>query len=135
MLCRAVATTMAGRFRIPAIPLMAHLSQAREATAELIGLEAEVVALFDQMRARILRYALSFGLSIQDAEEILQEAFLALYQHRAAGKSVDAVSAWLFRVTHNLSLKRRQATARVERNPVTPDMEQELVQVADPHPN
>jgi len=114
---------------------MAHVSQAREASAEFIGLEAEVVALFDQMRGRILRYGLSFGLPIQDAEEILQEAFLALYQHRAAGKAVDAVCAWLFRVTHNLALKRRHAIARADGNPVTPDVEREMVQVADPRPN
>ena len=102
---------MAGRFRVPAIPFMAPFSQAGEASAEFIELEAEIVALFDQMRGPILRYALSFGLSIQDAEEILQEAFLALYQQRAAGKVVDAVCAWLFRVTHNLALKRRHAIA------------------------
>ncbi len=135
MLCRALATTMAGRFRVPAIPFMAPFSQAGEASAEFIELEAEVVALFDQMRGRILRYALSFGLSVQDAEEILQEAFLALYQHRAAGKAADAVCAWLFRVTHNLALKRRHAIARADENPVTRDMERAMVQAADPGPN
>src|SRR4051812_49429823 len=135
MLCRALPTTMAGRFRIPAIPFMAPFSQAGEASAEFIELEAEVVALFDQMRGRILRYALSFGLSIQDAEEILQETFLALYQHRAAGKAVASACAWLFRVTHNLALKRRHAIARADENPVACDIERAMVQAADPDPN
>ena len=48
------------------------------ATAERTGpsaLEEEVVQLFDQLRAPVLRYLLSLGLAVQDGEEIAQEVF------------------------------------------------------------
>ena len=48
-------------------------------------LEEEVVALFDQMQDRLLRYLLSIGLSVPDGEEIVQEVFLALFQHLQKG--------------------------------------------------
>jgi RNA polymerase sigma-70 factor, ECF subfamily len=71
------------------------------------ALEEEVVALFDQFRDRLLRYVLSFGLTIPDGEEVIQEVFLALFQHLQRGKSRDNLRGWLFRVAHNLALKGR----------------------------
>jgi RNA polymerase sigma-70 factor (ECF subfamily) len=76
------------------------------ASAVSANLEAEVVDLFDQLRDPLLRYLLSIGLPIQDGEEIVQEAFLALFQHLRRGKSRSNLRGWLFRVAHNLALKR-----------------------------
>jgi RNA polymerase sigma-70 factor (ECF subfamily) len=73
-------------------------------------LEQEVVGFFDQLRDRLLRYLLGFGIPVEDAEEIVQEAFLALFQHLVRGKSRSHLRGWLFRVVHNLALKRRQQT-------------------------
>jgi RNA polymerase sigma-70 factor (ECF subfamily) len=87
------------------------------------------------MRGRILRYALSFRLPVPDAEEIVQEVFLALYRHLSGRRSRDGLRGWLFRVTHNLSLKRRQAISRSAVDPITPNTAHEPVQIADPHPN
>jgi RNA polymerase sigma-70 factor (ECF subfamily) len=70
-------------------------------------LEAEVVALFDELRDPLLRYLASFGLAIADGEEVLQEVFLSLFQHLSHGKSKDNLRGWLFRVAHNLALKHR----------------------------
>ena len=75
-------------------------------------LEEEVVNLFDQFRDRLLRYALSFGLSIQDGEEIVQEVFLSLFQHLQRGKPRQNLQGWLFRVTHNLALRQRGQSRR-----------------------
>jgi len=75
-------------------------------------LEEEVVDLFDQFRDRLLRYALSFGLSIEDGEEIVQEVFMALFQHLQRGKPRQNLSGWVFRVTHNLALKQREQSRR-----------------------
>ena len=75
-------------------------------------LEQEVVDLFDRLRAPLLRYAFGFGLPVQDAEEIVQEVFLALFQHLQRGKSRENLRGWVFRVTHNLTLKRRAANSR-----------------------
>jgi RNA polymerase sigma-70 factor, ECF subfamily len=76
-------------------------------------LENEIIGLFDEFRARLLRYALSFGLSVHDGEEIIQDVFLSLYRHLQLGRSRKNLRGWLFRVVHNLSLKRRCAVHRV----------------------
>lgn len=73
------------------------------------ALQADVLSLFDELRDRLLRYSLSFGLSVHDGEDVLQEVFLALFRHLQAGKSRENLPGWAYRTTHNLSLKRRAA--------------------------
>lgn len=75
-------------------------------------LEEEVVALFDQFRDPLLRYLSSLGLAFEDGEEVTQEVFLALFQHLHRGKARDNLRGWLFRVAHNLALKRRYRKLR-----------------------
>jgi RNA polymerase sigma-70 factor (ECF subfamily) len=75
-------------------------------------LEDEVIALFDQFRDPLLRYLSSLGHALPDGEEVIQEVFLALFQHLHRGKSRDNLRGWLFRVAHNLALKRRYRTRR-----------------------
>ncbi len=67
--------------------------------------EVEIIDLFGEMRSPLLRYLLTFGITAQDGEEIIQEAFLALFQHLVRGKSRANLPGWLFRVCHNLALK------------------------------
>ena len=77
--------------------------------ARVSAVEIEVIQLFDQFRNRLLHYLLGFSLSIADAEDILQETFLALFQHLRRGKSREHIGGWLFRVAHNLALKHRRS--------------------------
>jgi len=79
---------------------------------KLSPLEEEVVSLFDQMRDRLLRYLYSIGLPTPDGEEIVQEVFLALFQHLQRGKPRHNLRAWVFQVAHNLALKRRNMEQR-----------------------
>jgi RNA polymerase sigma-70 factor, ECF subfamily len=84
-------------------------------------LEQEVVELFDEFRLPLLRYLSSFGLPLADSEEVLQEVFLSLFQHLQRGKSRENLQGWLFRVAHNLGLKRRYRAGRdLERGTATP---------------
>ena len=71
------------------------------------ALEEEIVALFDLLREPLLRYLASLGLPIPDGEEIVQEVFLALFQHLRRGGGRANLRGWAFRVAHNLGLKRR----------------------------
>lgn len=84
------------------------------ADASPSALEREVVDHFDQMRERLLRYLLGFGLTPHDCEEIVQETFLALFQHLQRGRSRRNLRGWLFRVSHNLALRKRQRTRATE---------------------
>ena len=75
---------------------------------EAVSLESEVTAMFDAYRNPLLRFALSLGLAAADGEEVIQEVFLALFQHLRAGKPRDNLRGWLFQVCHNRALKLRQ---------------------------
>ncbi|SEB78625.1 RNA polymerase sigma-70 factor, ECF subfamily [Terriglobus roseus] len=96
------------------------------------ALQAEVLALFDDLRDRLLRYSLSFGIARHDAEDVLQECFLALFRHLQAGRSRENLSGWAFRTTHNLSLKRR-ASVHAEYRAAVPE-ETAQIQVCDDGP-
>ena len=75
-------------------------------------IEREVIELFDQFRDPLLRYALSFGISVHDAEEVIQEVFLSLFRHLQLRRSRKNLRGWLFRVAHNLALKQLYANQR-----------------------
>src|SRR5690349_6174771 len=85
----------------------------REQAAGRSSLENEVSALFDDLRAPLLRYLLSFGLSPQDGEEVIQEVFLSLFLHLRDDKPRSNIRGWVFRVAHNLGLKRRETNHRL----------------------
>jgi RNA polymerase sigma-70 factor (ECF subfamily) len=86
-------------------------------------LEEEVVALFEQLRNPLLRYLLSFRIAVPDAEEIVQEAFLSLFQHLRQGKSRANLQGWLFKVAHNLALKNRLKSQRQSPSPPEPQID------------
>jgi RNA polymerase sigma-70 factor, ECF subfamily len=105
-------------FKDKTIPDLAAASVSATGEAKLTPLEEEVVALFDQMQDRLLRYLLSTGVPIQDGEEIVQEVFLALFQHLQRGKSRRNLRAWVFQVAHNLAVKRYVAKQRDRKHTV-----------------
>jgi RNA polymerase sigma-70 factor (ECF subfamily) len=74
--------------------------------------ECEVMNLFDQFRSPLLRYVVSFGIPVHDAEEVTQEVFLSLFRHLQLRKSRRNLRGWIFCVAHNLALKRRYANQR-----------------------
>jgi RNA polymerase sigma-70 factor (ECF subfamily) len=82
------------------------------AAEELTELQREVIALFDELRSRLMRYVIAFGLSSADSEEIIQDAFLSLMKHLQQGRSRQNLRGWLFRVAHNQSLKRLASNER-----------------------
>jgi RNA polymerase sigma-70 factor (ECF subfamily) len=98
---------MADEPRESALPLPAPgvIDVGRETSATTLA--EDVVALFDQLRDRLLRYVISFGLPVQDGEDIVQEVFLSLFRHLQQGRSRSNLRAWTFRVAHNHALKRR----------------------------
>ncbi len=77
------------------------------------ALETEVSALFAELREPLLRYLHTLGLSFEDGEDIAQEVFLSLFHHLREGKPRDHLRGWIFRVGHNLALKRRWQNARL----------------------
>lgn len=80
--------------------------------AEAHDLEDQVVALFGQMREKLLRYLWSLRLPVDDSEEVIQEVFLALFRHLKRGRPGHNLRGWIFQVAHNLALKRRDENFR-----------------------
>jgi RNA polymerase sigma-70 factor (ECF subfamily) len=88
------------------LPLPAVLPGEADAGA----IEADVLSLYDACAPRLVRHARSFGLTDQAAEDVVQDAFIALFRHLRLGRPRHSLTGWLFRVTQNLALKQRQAT-------------------------
>jgi len=95
------------------------------------SLEAEVTGLFEENRSPLFRYLMSFGVGVQDSEEIVQEVFLALFMHLKNGKPRDNLRGWIFRVGHNqaLKLRGREAARAVQR------IDNAIETHPDPEPN
>jgi RNA polymerase sigma-70 factor (ECF subfamily) len=81
----------------------------------LSPLELEVVQFFEELRQPLLRYTVAIGLRVDDGEEIVQDVFLALFRHLKQGKPRTNLKGWVFRVGHNLALKRRLRNLRRNR--------------------
>jgi RNA polymerase sigma-70 factor (ECF subfamily) len=96
---------------LPSQDATAELRLATPATQnrDIAELESVVIHLFDQTQARLSSYVLAFGLPFHDAEDIVQETFLSLFHHLKEGRPRWNLNGWLFRVAHNLALKRRTA--------------------------
>ena len=92
----------------------------------------EVTSLFGDRRSSLLRYTMSLGLPIEDAEDIVQEVFLLLFRHLIHRRSRQNLRGWTFRVTHNLALKRARKNQRKNESVVGDFVELAL---QDPAPN
>jgi RNA polymerase sigma-70 factor (ECF subfamily) len=92
-------------------PPVAEIAQrAPDETASAI--EREVIGLFDRFRGPLLRYLMSLRMALAEAEEIVQETFVLLFQHLRRGKSRENLPAWLFAVAHRLALKQHARARR-----------------------
>ena len=122
-------------FNDKTIPDLAAATVSSTGEAKPTLLVEEVVALFDQMQDRLLRYLLSTGVPVQDGEEIVQEVFLALFRHLQRGKSRRNLRAWVFQVAHNLSVKYYVAKLRNRKHRVEPGAVQDADSFVDRTPN
>ena len=68
-------------------------------------LHDRVVAVYEDAREDVYRYALTLGLSTGQAQEVAQEVFLRLYVTMRDGEDIQNVRGWVFRVAHNYGLK------------------------------
>jgi RNA polymerase sigma-70 factor (ECF subfamily) len=76
--------------------------------ATLQAAQRDVLSFYDQHAPALLRYARSFGLAEDAAEDVVQDAFVALFRHVVLDRPRHNLTGWLFRVTRNLALKARR---------------------------
>lgn len=92
----------------PGLPLIA----AGEIESTDVAVERQVLALFDTTAPPLLRYVTSFGLTTEETEDVVQEAFLSLFSHLRIGRPRTNLRSWLFTVAHNLALRQRRRQRR-----------------------
>src|SRR5580692_7360873 len=61
----------------------------------------EATTLYRELRKPLLRYLVCLGLSIDEAQDIVQDAFLSLHRHLASGGPQENIRGWVFRVANN----------------------------------
>jgi RNA polymerase sigma-70 factor, ECF subfamily len=72
----------------------------------------EASTLYRELRKPLLRYLVCLGLSSDEAQDVVQDAFLGLHRHLAAGGAQDNIRSWLFRVAHNQARNRQKSYDR-----------------------
>jgi len=86
-----------------------------DAVAASARLRDEVLLLFDECAPAVRRYVLSCGVAPEIADDIVQETFLALFQHLRKGRGRDNLRGWLMQVGYRLALKHRRRESRRSR--------------------
>jgi RNA polymerase sigma-70 factor (ECF subfamily) len=95
---------------------------------------ARVVRLYEEIRPSLEGYLLCLGLVAQQADDIVQESFLRLYQAIKSGMEPKSARAWVFRVAHNLALN----VSKIERrhtSSTTDESSGASFEYTDPGPN
>jgi len=72
----------------------------------------EAARLYHELRKPLLRYLVCLGLASDEAQDVVQDAFLSLQRHLAAGGSQENIRSWLFRVAHNSARNRQKSYER-----------------------
>ena len=66
--------------------------------------EGYVMELYDLLRPQLLLYLSTIGLSVGDAEDVIQDCFVRLFDHLAEVNDDKNLRGWIFRVTRNLAM-------------------------------
>lgn len=73
-------------------------------------LEDRVIAAFRELRLPVFRYMLCLKVDPLDADEIVQESFLRLFQHLRSGERVSNLRSFVFSIAHNLAMSHFRAS-------------------------
>lgn len=72
----------------------------------------EASTLFEELRKPLLRYLICLGLSADEAQDVVQDAFLNLHRSLAGGAAHKNARAWLFSVAHNQARNQQKSYHR-----------------------
>jgi RNA polymerase sigma-70 factor, ECF subfamily len=86
----------------------------------------EATTLYRELRKPLLRYLVCLGLSSDEAQDVVQDAFLGLHRHLASGGAKDNIRSWLFRVAHNQARNRQKSYDRRNTAPFDPGTDSPL---------
>jgi RNA polymerase sigma-70 factor (ECF subfamily) len=78
----------------------------------------EATTLYRELRKPLLKYLVCLGLSSDEAQDVVQDAFLSLHRHLSSGGSQENIRSWLFRVAHNGARNRQNRYDRRFSTPI-----------------
>jgi RNA polymerase sigma-70 factor, ECF subfamily len=84
---------------------------------------SEVTTLYRELRKPLLRYLVCLGLSRDEAQDVVQDAFLSLQRHLASDGTQENIRGWLFRVAHNQARNRQTSYHRRFSEPLEGEMD------------
>jgi RNA polymerase sigma-70 factor, ECF subfamily len=73
---------------------------------------SEVTNLYRELRKPLLRYLICLGLTRDEAQDVVQDAFVSLQRHLSSGGDQENIRGWLFRVAHNQARNRQTSYDR-----------------------
>ncbi len=88
--------------------------------------DCEATTLYRELRKPLLRYLVCLGLSSDEAQDVVQDAFLGLHQHLSTGGSQENIRGWLFRVAHNQARNHQNSYGRRFREALDPEIDSRL---------
>jgi RNA polymerase sigma-70 factor (ECF subfamily) len=94
-----------------AVPLELRL-EADSGVAAPASIRDEVLLLFDDCAPAVRRYVRSCGIASDAVDDIVQETFVALFQHLRKGGGRENLRGWLMQVAYRLALKHRLRESR-----------------------
>jgi len=84
---------------------------------------SEVTTLYRELRKPLLRYLVCLGLTSDEAQDVVQDAFLSLQRHLASDGAQENIRGWLFRVAHNQARNRQTSYHRQFGEPLESEMD------------
>jgi RNA polymerase sigma-70 factor (ECF subfamily) len=84
---------------------------------------SEVTTLYRELRKPLLRYLVCLGLTSDEAQDVVQDAFLSLQRHLASNGTQENIRGWLFRVAHNQARNRQTSYHRRFGEPLDGEMD------------
>ena len=96
------------RDSIPCVHLTAFPSDAKLVAQFKQGNESAFRALVEQHSGRVYRTALSLLRSSEEAEDVVQEVFVEVYQTVGRFREETSLSSWLYRLASSRALKNRE---------------------------
>jgi len=84
---------------------------------------SEVTTLYRELRKPLLRYLVCLGLSSDEAQDVVQDAFVSLQRHLVSQGKQENIRAWLFRVAHNQARNRQTSYHRRFSEPLDGEMD------------
>ncbi len=83
--------------------------------------DAAVSELADRYSARIRQLALRYTRNPEDADEVVQDVLMKVYQKIEAFRGDSALSSWIYRITFNTAMSRLRAMKASRANDVSRD--------------